>query len=74
MRSAFEEQVPSGSELAVLFTELVRGRDLFSINECLQFITLQRTADELGRNKMFDVLREFVREVHYFEGESGQGW
>ena len=69
LRSSLEEFIPSGTELAKAFTELVKGQDLFSINECLQLFALEKSADELGRNKMCDSLKGFVQEVRYFEGE-----
>lgn len=40
---------------------------MWSINECLQLFSLQRTADELGRNKMFDSLKKMVSELEYFD-------
>jgi hypothetical protein len=55
--------VPSGSELAKILTELIHARDAFCIYECLQIFSLQKSADEIGRNKMFDALKKLVNDL-----------
>lgn len=53
-------------ELAKVLLELLKGRDIWSINECLQLFSMQKSADEMGRNKMFDSLKKVVTELDYF--------
>ena len=60
LRALFDESVPSGMELARILSELVKREDIFSIYECLQLFSLQRSADEIGRNKMFESLKRMV--------------
>lgn len=59
----FEENVPSGLELSRILSELVQKRDAFSMYECLQLISHQKSADEMGKNKMFDSLKRMVAEL-----------
>jgi hypothetical protein len=59
--------VPSGLELSKVLLELLKGKDVWSIYECLQLFSLQKSSDELGRNKMFDSLKKIVMELEYFE-------
>ena len=63
LKALFEEQIPSGMELAKLLNELISTRDIFSIYECLQLFRLCRSADELGRNKMFESLKIFINNM-----------
>ena len=67
LKAIFEECVPSGLEFSRILVEMVKGRDIFTINECLQLVGLQKSADELGRNRMFDSLKRVVMDLEYFE-------
>jgi hypothetical protein len=58
--------VPSGLELSRVLLEFLKGRDIFTIYECLQIFGLQKSSDELGRNKMFDSLKKIVTDLEYF--------
>lgn len=60
LKAIFEECIPSGLEFSRILVEMVKGRDIFTIHECLQLIALQKSADELGRNRMFDSLKRVV--------------
>jgi hypothetical protein len=42
-------------------------KDAFSIYECLQLFSLQRSADEMGRNRMFDSLKRMVAELDFWK-------
>ena len=53
-------------ELARILSELIQNKDAFSIFECLQLFSLQKSSDEIGRNKMFDSLKKMVIELEYW--------
>ena len=59
----FEESVPTGMELAKILSELIYKQDAFALYECLQLFSLEKSADEIGRNKMFDSLKKMVNEL-----------
>lgn len=45
LKTVFEECVPSGLELSRILVDMMKGRDIFTIHECLQLIGLQKSAD-----------------------------
>jgi len=66
LRALFDENVPSGLELSKILSELVQKKDAFSMYECLQLIRHQKTADEMGKNTMFDSLKRMVVNLDYW--------
>ena len=66
LRALFEESVPSGMELAKILSELIHKKDAFSLYQCLQLFSLEKSTDEIGRNKMFDALKKMVVELEYW--------
>lgn len=59
--------MPSGMELARVLTELVNKQEAFGIYECLQLFSLHKSADELGRNKMFDALKKMMIDLNFWQ-------
>ena len=45
LRTLFEESVPTGMELSRILSELVLKQDIFSLYECLQLFSLQKSSD-----------------------------
>ena len=66
LRTLFEESVPTGMELAKILQELMHKKDAAGLYECLQLFSIQKSSDEIGRNKMFDSLKKVVVELDYW--------